>query len=43
MLLCFLTIIFNVERCQQEKTSSDDTNKNTDDEAVLQAPETPLD
>lgn len=42
-LLCFLTIIFNVERCQQEKTSSNDTNKNTDDEAVLQAPETPLD
>lgn len=41
-LLCFLTIFLNVKRCQEEKNSSKDTNKNTDDEAVLQAAETPV-
>lgn len=42
MLLCFLTILLNVERCQEEKPSSEDPNKSTEDEAVLHAPETPL-
>lgn len=40
--LCFFPIFLDVERCQEEKSSSKNPHKGTGDKAVLHAPETPL-